>query len=96
MSFGTMVTILFTWYFQSLGISLGILPTALIAIPFAIIFMVGYMLLIDKFVFKYYRVSKSPPVQLAMVSIGVMFVTQAVVRIIIGPSDRRFLMVKNF
>ena len=62
MSFGTMVTILFTWYFQSLGISLGILPTALIAIPFAIIFMVGYMLLIDKFVFKYYRVSKSPPV----------------------------------
>ena len=48
------------------------------------------MRLIDKFVFKYYRVNKSPPVQLAMVSIGVMFVTQAVVRIIIGPSDRRF------
>ena len=39
MSFGTMVAILFTWYFQSIGISLGILPTALIAIPFAIIFM---------------------------------------------------------
>ena len=96
MSFGTMVTILFTWYFQSLGISLGILPTALIAIPFAIIFMVGYMLLIDKFVFKYYRVSKSPPVQLAMVSIGVMFVTQAVVRIIIGPSDRRFFDGEKF
>ena len=53
MSFGTMVTILFTWYFQSLGISLGILPTALIAIPFAIIFMVGYMLLIDKSVIKF-------------------------------------------
>ena len=96
MSFGTMVTILFTWYFQSLGISLGILPTALVAIPFAIIFMVGYMLLIDKFVFKYYRVSKSPPVQLAMVSIGVMFVTQAVVRIIIGPSDRRFFDGEKF
>ena len=75
MSFGTMVTILFTWYFQSLGISLGILPTALIAIPFAIIFMVSYMVLIDKFVFKYYRVSKSPPVQLAMVSIGAVSYT---------------------
>ena len=37
MSFGTMVTILFTWYFQSIGISLGVLPTALIAIPFAIL-----------------------------------------------------------
>ena len=41
MSFGTMFTILFTWYFQSLGISLGVLPTALLAIPFAIIFMSG-------------------------------------------------------
>ena len=28
MSFGTMFTILFTWYFQYLGISLGFLPTA--------------------------------------------------------------------
>ena len=82
MSFGTMFAVLFTWYFQSLGVSLGFLPTALLAIPFAIIFMIGYMLLIDRFVFKYYRFNKSPPVQLAMVSIGVMFVTQAVVRII--------------
>ena len=96
MSFGTMVVILFTWYFQSLGISLGVLPTALIAIPFAIIFMTLYMLLIDKFVFKYYRTQKSPPVQLAMVSIGVMFVTQALVRIIIGPSDRRFFDGEKF
>jgi len=95
-SFGTMVTILFTWYFQSLGVSLGILPTALLAIPFGIMFMILYMLLIDKFVFKYYRVSKSPPVQFAMVSIGVMFVTQAVVRIIIGPDDRRFFDGEKF
>ena len=86
MSFGTMFVILFTWYFQSVGINLGVFPTALLAIPFAVIFMVGYMLIIDKFVFKYYRTKKSPPVQLAMVSIGVMFVTQAVVRIIIGLS----------
>jgi len=96
MSFGTMVTILFTWYFQSLGISLGVLPTALIAIPFGILFMIIYMLSIDKFVFKYYRANKSPPVQLAMVSIGVMFVTQAVVRIIIGPSDQRFFDGEKF
>ena len=54
MSFGTMITILFTWYFQSLGMSLGVLPTALLAIPFAIIFMIGYMLSIDKVVFKYF------------------------------------------
>ena len=96
MSFGTMVTILFTWYFQSLGISLGVLPTALLAIPLAIVFMILYMLTIDKFVFSYYRIKKSPPVQLAMVSIGVMFVTQAIVRIIIGPFDRRFFDGEKF
>ncbi len=96
MSFGTMVAIFFTWFFQSLGLSFGFLPTALLAIPFAILFMGLYMLIIDKFVFKYYRLNKSPPVQLAMVSIGVMFVTQAVVRIIIGPSDRRFFDGEKF
>ena len=96
MSFGTMVAILFTWYLQSLGITLGVLPTALLAIPLAVIFMILYMLTIDKLVFSYYRVKKSHPVQLAMVSIGVMFVTQAVVRIIIGPFDRRFFDGEKF
>ena len=96
MSFGTMFTILFTWYFQSLGISLGILPTALLAIPFGIIITISYVLLKDKLVFSYYRTKKSPPVQLAMVSIGTMFVTQAIVRIIIGPFDRRFFDGEKF
>jgi branched-chain amino acid transport system permease protein len=96
MAFGTMFTILFTWYFQSIGISLGVLPTALLAIPFAIIIAILFSLLIDKFVFSYYRIKKSPPVTLAMVSIGVMFVTQAIVRIIIGPFDRRFFDGEKF
>jgi branched-chain amino acid transport system permease protein len=96
MSFGTMFAVLLTWYFQSLGISLGVLPTALLTIPFAIVMMILYMLTIDKFVFSYYRMKKSPPVMLAMVSIGVMFVTQAVVRIIIGPSDQRFFDGQKF
>ena len=96
MSFGTMFAVLLTWYFQSLRISLGVLPTALLAIPFAIIMMILYMLIIDKLVFKYYRIKKSPPVQLAMVSIGVLFVTQAIVRIIIGPFDRRFFDGERF
>ena len=96
MSFGTMFAVLLTYYFQSLGINLGVLPTALLAIPFAIFFMIFYMLTIDKFVFSYYRIKKSPPVQLAMVSVGVMFVTQAIIRIIIGPFDRRFLDGEKF
>ena len=96
MSFGTMFAVLFTYYFQSLGINFGVLPTALLTIPFAILMMILYMLTIDKFVFSYYRIKKSPPVQLAMVSVGVMFVTQAIIRIIIGPFDRRFLDGEKF
>ena len=96
MSFGTMFTILFTWYFQSLGISLGVLPTALLAIPFAVIITILFTLVTDKLVFSYYRIKKSPPVMLAMVSIGTMFVTQAIVRIIIGPFDRRFFDGEKF
>tara|TARA_Y100001970_G_scaffold119681_2_gene148441 strand:+ start:5236 stop:6246 length:1011 start_codon:yes stop_codon:yes gene_type:complete len=96
MSFGTMFAVLLTFYFQSLGINLGFLPTALLTIPFAIVMMVLYMLSIDKFVFSYYRIKKSPPVVLAMVSVGVMFVTQAIIRIIIGPFDRRFLDGEKF
>ncbi len=96
MSFGTMFTILFTWYFQSIGISFGVLPTALLAIPFAIIISILFTLSMDKVVFSYYRIKKSPPVMLAMVSIGVMFVTQAIVRIIIGPFDRRFFDGERF
>ena len=96
MSFGTMVAVLLTFYFQSLGISFGFLPTALLTIPPAILAMIFYMLFIDKFVFSYYRIKKSPPVQLAMVSVGVMFVTQAIIRIIIGPFDRRFFDGEKF
>ena len=96
MSFGTMFAVILTYYFQSLGFGLGVLPTALLTIPFAILMMILYMLIIDKFVFSYYRIKKSPPVQFAMVSVGVMFVTQALIRIIIGPSDRRFLDGEKF
>ena len=96
MSFGTMFTILFTWYFQSLGINLGVLPTALLAIPFGVIITILYVLAKDKLVFSYYRAKKSPPVMLAMVSIGTMFVTQAIVRIVIGPFDRRFFDGEKF
>ena len=40
--------------------------------------------------------NKSTPVVLAMVSIGVMFVIQAIVRIVIGPDDRKFFDGQKF
>lgn len=96
MAFGTMFTILITWYFQSIGISFGPLPTALLALPFAAVITILFSLVIDKFVFSYYRIKKSPPVTIAMVSIGVMFLINAIVRIIIGPFDRRFFDGERF
>ena len=90
MSFGTMATILFTWLFQSAGINAGILPTALLALPFAIIVTALFCLLIDRSVYSFYRKQKSQPIVLMIVSVGVMFILQAVVRFIIGPNDRKF------
>ena len=96
MSFGAMMTILFTWLLQSYGISFGFLPTAILALPLAIIATILFSLITDRFVFRHYRIKKSTPVVLAMVSIGVMFVIQAIVRIIIGPDDRQFFDGQKF
>ena len=90
MSFGAMITILFTWFFQSQNIGLGILPTALIALPVGIVATIILCIISDKFVFQYYRYQKSVPVVLAMVSIGVMFVINAIIRIIIGTETIKF------
>ncbi|PPR47049.1 MAG: High-affinity branched-chain amino acid transport system permease protein LivH [Alphaproteobacteria bacterium MarineAlpha5_Bin9] len=96
MSFGAMFAILFTWLFQSYGINFGILPTALLALPFSIIICVFFCLITDRFVFRYYRIKKSSPVTLAMVSLGVMFIIQAIVRVVIGPADRKFFDGQKF
>ena len=90
MSFGAMITILITWLFQSYGITLGFLPTALLAIPFAIFATILLSLVTNRMVFRYYRIKKSAPVVIAMASIGVMFVINAIIRIIIGPNDIKF------
>ena len=51
MAFGTMCCVLITWWFQSLGISFGFLPTALLALPFAIVLCVVFVLLTDSAVY---------------------------------------------
>ena len=90
MAFGTMVTILVTWWMQSIGISLGPLPTALLALPFGILGCIALVLLTDRVVYKFYRVQKAKPVILVIVSMGVMFVMNGIVRFIIGPDDQSF------
>ncbi|OIQ27812.1 MAG: branched-chain amino acid ABC transporter permease [Alphaproteobacteria bacterium MedPE-SWcel] len=90
MAFGTMVTILFTWWFQSLGISAGPLPTALLALPFGILATMALVVGTDRAVFRFYRQQKAKPVVFVMVSLGVMFMMNGLVRFIIGPGDQRF------
>jgi len=96
MAFGAMVTILFTWWFQSMGISLGPLPTALLALPLGIIFTSGLLLATDRVVYRFYRQQKAKPVILVIVSMGVMFVLNGLVRFIIGPNDQRFADGERF
>ena len=90
MAFGAMVTILVTWLFQGWGISLGPLPTALLAIPFGIAATATLLLTTDRLVYRFYRQQKAAPVILVIVSMGVMFVMNGLVRFIIGPNDQRF------
>ena len=96
MAFGTMVTILFTWWFQSLGITLGPLPTALLALPIGILACAGFLLATDRAVYRFYRAQKAKPVILVIVSMGVMFIMNGIVRFIIGVDDQRFADGERF
>ena len=90
MSFGTMICILFTWLGQSYGFSFSFLPTALLFVPIAVIFCVLYCIVIEKFVFSFYRKQKADPIITLIASIGVMFLTAGLIRFIIGPGDQSF------
>lgn len=90
MAFGTMVTILVTWGLQALGVSLGPLPVALLALPVGIAACALLLLGTDRAVYRFYRARKAAPVILVIVSMGVMFIMNGIVRLIIGPDDQRF------
>ena len=96
MAFGTMVVILFTWWFQAMGISFGPLPTALLALPFGIAATALLMIGTDRVVYRFYRKKKSEPVIFLIVSLGVMFIMNGLVRFIIGPGDQRFADGERF
>ena len=96
MAFGAMVTILVTWAFQGMGISAGFLPTALLAMPFGIIAAAIFVLITDRVVYRFYRQERAAPVIFLIVSVGVMFVMNGLVRFIIGVDDQRFLDGERF
>ena len=90
MAFGAMVTILVTWWMQSAGIGFGPLPTALLALPFGILGCMALVLVTDRLVYRFYREQKAKPVILVIVSMGVMFIMNGLVRFIIGVDDQNF------
>ncbi|MCH2077208.1 MAG: branched-chain amino acid ABC transporter permease [Rhodobacteraceae bacterium] len=96
MSFGTMVVIFATWGLQSLGVSLGPLPTALLALPIGIAGCALLLVFTDRSVYRFYRAQKASPVILVIVSMGVMFVMNGVTRFIIGVNDIRFADGERF
>jgi branched-chain amino acid transport system permease protein len=90
MAFGTAMVILFTWWFEGIGISFGPLPTALLALPFGIAVTAALVLGTDRAVYRFYRRQKAAPVILVIVSMGVMFIMNGVTRFIIGVDEIRF------
>lgn len=90
MAFGTAMVILITWAMQGVGIGGGPLPTALLALPFAIALTAGLVLATDRAVYRFYRRQKAAPVILVIVSMGVMFIMNGVTRFIIGVDEIRF------
>lgn len=96
MAFGAVITILGTWGLQSLGVNLGVLPTALLALPFGIVVTAGMLLFTDKYIYKYYRAKRSASITFVMASLGVMFIMNGLVRLILGPGDQNFTDGERF
>jgi branched-chain amino acid transport system permease protein len=90
MALGTTVVILCTWGLQSAGVTFGPLPTALLALPVGIAVSAAFVLGTDRVVYRFYRKQRASPAILVIVSLGVMFIMNGVVRFIIGTADQNF------
>ena len=90
MAIGTAIVILLTWGLQAMGVSLGPLPTALLALPIGIAITSGLVLLTDRLVYRHYRRVRADPIVLVMASTGVMFVMNGLTRLLIGVDEIRF------
>ena len=96
MAFGTAMTIIIANGLLALGITFGPLPTALLALPFGIIATCLLVLGTDRLVYRFYRQQKAAPVILVIVSMGVMFIMNGIVRFTIGVRDIQFADGERF
>ena len=85
-----------TWGLQGLGVSLGPLPTALLALPVGIAVTALFLIGTDRVIYRFYRQQKAKPIIFLIASMGIMFVMNGVVRFIIGVDDQRFADGERF
>jgi len=96
MAFGTMIVILLSGFMIGRGWTISGIPTALLIIPIAIVFTSIYLLTMDRLIYRHYRKIKAKSITIVMSSIGVMFVTGGIVRIILGASPQKFADGERF
>ena len=65
-------------------------PTALLALPFGILITAVYVLATDRVVYRFYRKQRAASIIVVIASTGVMFVTNGLVRMIIGTDEKNF------
>ena len=97
MAFGTMIIILLSSSFISKGWVISGVPTALLVIPFAILGMSIYLLVVDRLVYRHYRkINARQNIVGITASIGVMFITGGIVRFILTAKAQKFADGERF
>lgn len=90
LSLATAVTILITLWLQGLGLSLGVLPTALLGMVLAMPVMALVFIGTDRALYRHFRGINARPEVYMIVSAGVMLIMNGVIRLVIGPDGRDF------
>ena len=96
MAFGTMIVILLSSFMIGKGWTISGIPTALLAVPIAIVGTSIYLLSMDRLVYQHYRKIKSKSITIVMASIGVMFITGGIVRFILSAKAQKFADGERF
>lgn len=89
MAFAAAGSVLSIQFFAFVG--LPPLAALLIGLPFVLAATIGLLLTINLFVFRYYQRSRSVAVIFTVVSVGVMFITNSLVRFLVGPQEQTLI-----
>ncbi|MGB0785434.1 MAG: branched-chain amino acid ABC transporter permease [Alphaproteobacteria bacterium] len=89
MAFAAASSVLTIQFFSFVG--LPPLAALLIGLPIVFSITIGMLLGINFFIFRYYQRSRSVAVIFTVVSVGVMFITNSLVRFLVGPREQTLI-----